>query len=238
MTDVFSKTRDYLTQNGIARIFPSFIEEINSYEDYFSSHPLVDKMKQLSDQMFQAVITDNSTKRPLYSLEWNISALQNDIIKSHELKIEHISIQDKGIYCDQSNLNSRRVTEYMEQLRVGNVEPILLVWIEFASTYFIIDGNHRYFASKLCGRKTIDAIKLPPGIHLNYMASDESRMRYKVFHNLHIMMAPNRECSVSEKMFDNNSIYPITGNKIKLGHTRFFLLSLSQLLARFKTQQV
>ena len=114
MTDVFSKTRDYLTQSGIARIFPSFIEEINSYEDYFSSHPLVDKMKQQSNQMFQAVINDNSTKRPLYSLEWDISALQNDYLKSHKLIIAPIPIQDKRIYCDQ-NLDLRRVTEYMEQ---------------------------------------------------------------------------------------------------------------------------
>lgn len=234
MTDVFSKTRDYLTQSGIAHIFPSFIEEINSYEDYFSSHPLVDKMKQQSNQMFQAVINDNSTRRPLYSLEWDISALQNDYLKSHKLIIEPIPIQDKRIYCDQLNLNLRRVTEYMGQLRVGNLEPILLVWIEFASTFFIIDGNHRFFASKLCGRKTIDAIILPPGIHLNYMASDESRMRYKVFHNLYIMRAPNPNCTVSEKMLDDNSIYPITGNEIKLGHTRFFRLFLLLLLARFK----
>lgn len=106
------------------------------------------------------------------------------------------------------------------------LEPTVLIrsclfgW-SLQKRYHIIDGNHRYVACKLRGQETVDAIILPARFHLKYMLSDESRMRYKIFHNLATM---GGAIYVGQRqMDDSNYIYPITGNRIELGILKRYL---------------
>ena len=238
MHDFFNDIRKSLSSKGIAKYFPSIMEEIALYESHLSSHCLKDYPIGWG-QLYQAVIND-STGKSLFSLEWDISQIQQHI-GCLSIPLRQIDTEDNVIYCDVSKLYLNKVQEYIDIQSSKKLEPIFLVWIEFIQMYYIIDGNHRFFASKQSGRKTIDAIIIPANIHLKYMLSDESKMRYKIFHNIAVMANVNLRTKyvVPGSNEDHNSLYSISDNKISLGSIQHFLsctlLSAWQNIAKIKS---
>lgn len=220
MCVLFSNLRMIFNIDGTGRFYPSFIKEIDCYEEYVSKNSLITYTAPPCAQWFQAEIDDSEGNR-LFSLEWDINQIQKQRL-THSLKAHRFSTLSKNIFCDERNVHPERVRYYIDRLKSEKTNPIFLVWIEFVHKYYIIDGNHRFVAHKQSGHKTIEAIILPSGIHLKCMLSEESRMRYKIFHNLSIMenIISYPKCKVSEEMEDNGSLYPITGNKIVLGSIR------------------
>jgi len=225
----FTYIRKILVENGIASVYPSFMREIDFYEDYFKTHALLSETPDYKGQKFQAVLQWKG--RDLFSLEWDILQMLRDL-KNYSLPVTIFPVPCDDIYSDKNALIGSQVDYYRIISNIEEIDPILLVWIDFTERFHIIDGNHRYRAAQLNNQKAIKAVIIPPGIHLKYMLSEESRMRYKVIHNLlmmsNILLYPR--CTVSEKMDDSRSIYPISNQKIALGFLRFLRLLSRRML--------
>jgi len=219
MTDFFDYIRKSLSEKGIASIYPSFLREIDSYENYFSNHSLLTAVHIREGEQFQAIINWNNSK--LYSLEWDISRLLSDL-DQYPLQRHKISLSNTLVYSDKSNTVSNTVNSYALRIKEKEIDPILLVWIDFINKYVVIDGNHRYAASQQSNKERIEAIVLPAGIHLKYMLSEESQMRYMIFHNIHIMCNINHHlrCTLSEEIDDSDSLYPIGDSEIRISPIR------------------
>lgn len=220
----FNYARDYFIKYGIACVYPSFIKEIDWYENYFSTHALLSEEPHGGIEQFQAIIKWRDMI--LYSMEWDICRMWNDI-NLHSFPAVKVSLFDKTVFCDDRHTCQDRVNEYVKASETQET-PILLVWVDFIERYYVIDGNHRYVAGRQKGQKSINAFILPADFHLKYMLTEESRMRYKVFHNIVIMSKIMRYpgCKVSEEKDDGVFLYPITGNKIQMGLLRCFAIRL------------
>lgn len=208
--------KDYFIKSGIASFYPSFMKELDYYEGYFSTHSLVNKISHENREQFQAIIEWGGSS--LYSLEWDITGIHS-FLKNHPLPITFIPAPNEKSFCDEKNVFSDTVDKYANDLSIRGWDPILLVWIDFIDMYYIIDGNHRYLAACQRGQDTIDAIILPSGLHLKYMLSEESRMRYKIFHNISIMsnIYQHLGCKVTEGWDDRDTLYPISNNMLLIG---------------------
>lgn len=216
MHPYISNLKKILDRTGITSVYPSFLKEIECYDDYFSNHSLLTELGPHANGVFQTVINDQHNHR-LFSLEWDINRILRDL-DSTSIQAAKVPIDDERLFCDESKVYHNTVQSYV---RTHSINPILLVWLEFTKRYHIIDGNHRYVACKLRGQETVDAIILPARFHLKYMLSDESRMRYKIFHNLATI---GGGIYVGQRQIDdNNYIYPITGNRIELGIPKRYL---------------
>lgn len=201
MLDYFAFIKNYFKKCGIARAYPSFMKEIDSYEAYFSSHALYSKISIYDRIMYQAEIHWNDSV--LFSLEWDIGAIIA-YLNRNSLPVIKFPVQCEQLYCDETNVYQNKVNEYAKSHGSRQWPPILLVWVEFVQMYYIIDGNHRYVAASQNNRETIDAIILPAGVHMKYMLSEESRMRYKIFQNIAIM---SRICEYSGCRESADSIF-------------------------------
>lgn len=222
----FGFVRDIFIKYGIASVYPSFMRELDFYEDYFKTHSLLSEEPDKTGNKFQAVIQFNN--KNLFSLEWDICRILKDL-DNHPLPTVDVPVSCKEIYSDVDALVGTRIKDYRRILNADGVDPILLVWIWFIGRFYIIDGNHRYMAARLNDQETIKAMILPAGYHLKYMLSEESRMRYKIFHNISTMsrIREHPKCSVSDNNIDDKySLYPISGKEIKVGGLRpCFLLA-------------
>ena len=217
MPTYFSNLKKIFNRSGIARIYPSFMKELDFYDDYYSKHSLLTELNSNTDGVFQAVINDLNN-RSLFSLEWDINRILSDLT-CMSLRTVKVHTTDDRIFCDESNLYYSRVNSYMSS---QDIKPILLVWLEFIKKYYIIDGNHRFVAYKQSGRETIDAIILPAKFHIKYMLSEESRMRYRIFHNIAIL---GGICDGKGQIDDSNYLYQITNNKIGVNFLKRHLCS-------------
>lgn len=173
-------------------------------------------------ECFQAVI--RLSEGCSFSLEWDIDALLSNLKQNRYETIE-IPLSENSIYSDGDNVDSSKVERFIEEFPS---EPILLVWLEIVKKYYVIDGNHRWGAASLASRPSISGVILPPSFHLRHMLSDASRIRYKIFHNTAIIIniLAHPDCEIAERADDRNALYPITGNKLKLGRLRHILLCL------------
>lgn len=223
MTNCFALVRDYLIKSGVAQIYPSFLRELDCYENYFATHDLISRsfVCNKCGEVFQAIINWNGPS--LFSLEWDISGII-DGLQETRFKTTKISKSFKQLFFDERKVEKSKVLDIINTPDTER-EPILLVWIAFINMFCVIDGNHRYTAFCHSKQETIDAIIIPAGFHLKYMLSEESRMRYKVFHNIAIMQTiiQHPRCTVSEGMDDRNSLYPISGNKIRVSSFQYVL---------------
>lgn len=216
--DFINYVRDYFAKNGITCLYPSFKKEIGWYEHYFSTHLLLSEEPHGGIEQFQAIIKWNCLK--LYSMEWDIWRMRKDLNR-YSFPTVKVSPFDTNIFCDNRHVCQDRVNMYIKASDAKEV-PILLIWDDFVEKYHVIDGNHRYVAARQKGQELINAIILPADFHLKYMLTEESRMRYKIFHNIVVMsrIGEYPRCEVSEGKDDGAFLYPITGNKIRMGLLR------------------
>ena len=224
MINCFASVRAHFKQSGIAKFYPSFMRELDFYEDYFSTHALIPNCFGYNKcgQFYQAIIDWNGAG--LFSLEWDVSGIIDEL-KERSFPIIKIPKSCKLLFSDDRNVEMSKVQAILKTSNTQR-EPILLVWVEFIQRLYIVDGNHRYMAFCHSEQETIDAIILPAGFHLKHMLSEESIMRYKVFHNIAIMLNISQHlgCGVSEPMDDRNSLYPVSGYKIRVDSFRHVLL--------------
>ena len=235
MTSYFAIVRESFIKIGIARISPSVMRVLDYYEHYFSTHALISRGARYDKcgQFFQAIVNWNDSS--LFSLEWDITGIIN-ALKNTQFPIIKIS-RSFNLFCDESKVEKSRVQEIINTPNTQR-EPILLVWIEFINTYYVIDGNHRYTAFCHSEQETIDAIILPAVFHLKYMLSEESRMRYMIFHNIAVLhnMFLQSESTVSEEWDDRHSLYSISGEKICFSRFQHTLLFFYSLLLRLRSR--
>lgn len=217
----FAYVKNIFIKSGIAHVYPSFVKEIDCYEKYFRTHSLISNIVNGDFCKYQAIF--NYEKDNLYSLEWNISEILEKL-KDYPLKTLKISPNSDLLYHDDSVLEPDKVSFFVNHFRQELSSPILLVWIEFVRKFYVIDGNHRLEACKRNGYDRINAVILPAGFHLHYMIDEESRIRYKIFHNIAIMgnIINHKKCKVSAEYDDKNTIYPITDNTIRIGPLRYY----------------
>ena len=102
MINCFTFVREHLKQSGIDRIFPSFLKELDCYEDYFATHALISRsvVYEINREKFQAIINWNGSS--LFSLEWDISGIINGLKEAH-FTTTKISKAYKRIFFDESN---------------------------------------------------------------------------------------------------------------------------------------
>lgn len=227
MHDFFKYVRDCLSNRGIARFYPSFMKEVSCYEKYIDSHPDVQATNRVSTQeYFVAKIIVPEFGH--FSLIWDVSKILKDL-PMYSLQPVSVPIASELVYYDPSNVSQERVMQYAMH---PTKQPILLVWIEFIQKYYVIDGNHRCTACRMSNVDMIKGIILPAQVHLKYMTTDESRQRYKIFHNIAIMsnIANHPRCVVSETGNERDALYPITNNKLKISLFRHFCLRIYWLL--------
>lgn len=67
----------------------------------------------------------------------------------------------------------------------GNTDPILVAECPVSiPADVVIDGKHRTISRLLQGRPLVEALVLPPGLHIQAMAADLFRTLYIIHHNL------------------------------------------------------
>ena len=78
MHPYISNLKKILDRTGITSVYPSFLKEIECYNDYFSNHSLLTELGPHANGVFQTVINDQHNHR-LFSLEWDINGILRDL---------------------------------------------------------------------------------------------------------------------------------------------------------------
>ena len=116
----FTYIRKILVENGIASVYPSFMREIDFYEDYFKTHALLSETPDYKGKKFQAVLQRNG--KDLFSLEWDILQMLRDL-KNYSLPVTIFPVPCDDIYSDKNALIGSQVDYYRI---ISNIEETIV----------------------------------------------------------------------------------------------------------------
>lgn len=211
---------------GLFKVYPSFKEEIDYYEDLLKNSHINFVM---CSQKFTASIHLYTTPLNYFKLRWDIDSLTPHV---KNYPIHDIPLESNKVYSDYNNLNKEKLI-YFASIKIDT--PIILAYIEPINTYYVIDGNHRFHAAKIKGDKTIGSIILKPIDHIKFMEDELSKNLYIIHHNMFIMnnLHKNKSCKTSHNL-DRTSFYPISGIKQDICLWKNILLNIIISLCQIK----
>lgn len=138
----------------------------NLVHEYSTSHSLC---SGFGNNQYYTFTSGIFVKDNFFSLTWDIEKLKA-IINYKQLSPVPLSIPKLSTLINPSAIEQQFLSPALK-----NNEPILVIYLPFADTHVIVDGNHRVMSRHLKGTNVITGYTLNPEDYFYAMPDDTSR---------------------------------------------------------------